>query len=109
MNISSSSSSSASTSGMMSAHSAAASLPRPERSSPQSSLPGSTYFLRFLGFIPASLSAFSLAFCLRRASVGKAEVGGGGVQHEQGVVAGNGAEEDDDEKVGGGEIGEEEG
>ena len=71
------------------------SLPRPDRSSPQSSLPGSTYFLRFLGFIPASLSAFSLAFCRSRASVGNAEVGGGGVQHEH--VVGGGV---DDEEVG---------
>ena len=98
--MSSSSSSSASTSGIMSAHNATTSLPKPDRSSPQSSLPGSTYFLRFLGFIPASLSAFSLAFCRSRASVGNAEVGGG-VQHEQSVAVGADVVGEDDEEEGG--------
>ena len=81
--MSASSSSSASISGIRSAHNAMASLPKPDRSSPQSSLPGSIYFLRVLGFIPASLSAFSLAFCRNRASVGNAEVGGGGTSEEE--------------------------
>ena len=57
--------------GGMSNPSNAISGPSPCSDSPQSSFPGSTCLFFFLGLLPRSLIAFSRAFCLSRASVGK--------------------------------------